>query len=163
MKFPLLFLVIVFFHCSTIAAVNCSFSNPSPLALNFGNIDPYDSSQKTQNLSFSVTCQNAGDQKPRSRGYTISFSTGTSGNQLARAMFQTASIKENYNIYSNTSITPLGDGSGGSSTITEPTFFIPAHSSVTHTYNIQGRIPPQPLAVKGSYSDLITMTLTWKK
>lgn len=84
--------------------------------------------------------------------YTISLSPG-SGTFTSRLM-QSGSGQLDYNLYtSSTHTTIWGDGTSGTSTVSA--------TSLGATYTVYGQIPALQNVPVGSYSDTITVTVTY--
>jgi spore coat protein U-like protein len=126
-----------------LAAATCGLNAPG---VNFGSYD-FQSSQNLDSVgSITVTCD-------VSTGYTIALSPGLAGSFTSRTM-QNGSHPLSYNLYTDPAhISIWGDGTGGSSTVS---------GSGTHVdYSIYGSVPAGQNAYIGSYSDAVTVTLTF--
>jgi spore coat protein U-like protein len=134
----------------------------SATGISFGAYNPFASSDVDAAGSVTFSCSGAlsvGDVN-----YTIALSPGHSGNVLARMMDNTGdtSFHLNYNMYTaSPPSTVWGDGSGG--TIVSGKLTVPLLGTDSDTYTVYGRIPggTQPTAHVGSYSDTITVTVTF--
>jgi spore coat protein U-like protein len=123
-------------------AATCSVST---IGVNFGSYNVFNTVPTDITGSVSVTCN-------KSSPFTLSLSTG-SGTFAARTMKNGTNIL-NYNLFSNaTHLTIWGDGSSGTSTISA--------TSASATFTVYGRIPARQNVRAGSYSDVITVTVTF--
>ncbi len=134
--------MLVAIAASPAQAVVCSASTQS---VAFGNYNSLSSSPLDGVGDIAVTCDAA-------TSVTISLSTGT-GTYAARKM--TRGVDQlTYNLYSDaTRLLVWGDGSGSTSTVGA------VITSVNFT--VYGRIPGSQNIPAGSYSDTITVTLTY--
>ena len=128
---------------------NCTVSSTN---LAFGSFSPLTDSAVDSTATITVTCN-------KSIPYTIGLSPGSSGTYSPRRMTNGGNQLA-YNLYSDAGYSQVwGNGTGGSSTVsgTIPLRF----DSTDHT--VYGRIPlsTQRSAVVGSYSDSITVTVTF--
>lgn len=118
----------------------------SVLGVAFGNYD----FQTSQNLDgvgrITVTCD-------VSTSYTIALSPGFAGTFASRSM-QNGPHQLTYNLYTDPAhISIWGDGTGGSTTVSG------SGASVDHT--VYGSVPAGQNPYVGSYSDSVTVTLTF--
>lgn len=91
--------------------------------------------------------------------YTIKLSTGLSGSYAPRKMANGAN-RLNYNVYTDaTRLTVWGDGSAGTSFVSDS--YLLVLFGVTRNYTVYGRVPALQNVAVGSYSDNITVTLTF--
>ncbi|MET0182525.1 MAG: spore coat U domain-containing protein [Caulobacterales bacterium] len=116
--------------------------------LSFGNYDPIAASNVDAATTVSLTCTNG---TPYHLG--ISLGAGTGASMATRYMKQGAN-QLGYTLYQNGARTTLwgtatGDSLAGSGT------------GSAATINVYGRIPMQQAVPAGSYSDTITVTVTW--
>ena len=120
----------------------------STTGVNFGSYDTFSSLNLDGAGTVTVNCD-------ISAPYTLSLSPG-GGTYLSRAMASGAHIL-NYNLYSNaTRTTVWGDGTASTVTISGT-----ATASIPANQTVYGRIPAMQNAYVGSYSDSITVTLTF--
>jgi len=137
--------------------LTCSLS---VINLNFGSFNPYDQTPETGLTTASVTCTTTGDFSTNV-SYTVSFSAGNSGDETARIAKQGASLPLSYNIYANGGYTQiLGDGLSNTYTLSK-SYFLSKNDSQTDTFTIYGKIPVQALTNTGTYTDTLTVTLTY--
>lgn len=84
--------------------------------------------------------------------YTISLSAG-SGTFASRVMLS-GSYQLDYNLYTNNTHTTIwGDGTSGTSTVSA--------TGLGATYTVYGQIPALQNVPVGSYSDTVTVTVTY--
>lgn len=121
----------------------------------FGTYDTLSGNYEDVVGTISVTCTGSvGDAV----NYNIALSTGN-GSFTTRNM-QAGSNQLNYNLYSDGSrLTVWGDGTGGTSTVSD-SYTLPAATS-TRQYTVYGRIPTQTGPLAGSYLDTVVITLTY--
>ncbi len=86
--------------------------------------------------------------------YTVSLSTGASGNYAARELRQSPVLVVNYNLYTEAARTNVwGDGSGA--TVTQASDL----SSQVQQFTAYGRVDPSQPVTPGVYVDTITATV----
>ena len=113
----------------------------------FGVVDPLIAAETTSTSSISVTC-------PSVTTYTIALSAGSG--TFAERQMQGGSYSLIYNLDADAARTTIwGDGSGISTVVTG------SASTAGTTHNIYGKLPHQPTAVPGVYSDSIVVTLSF--
>ena len=113
----------------------------------FGAIDPLVATDHESTSTITVTC-------PSLTAYTISLSPGA-GTYSQREMTSGSEIL-NYNLYTSSLYTSIwGDGTGSTSTVSGAT------DSNGSTQTVYGRLPHQPTAMPGSYSDSIVVTVIY--
>ena len=124
----------------------------------FGVYDPTSPSDLTPTGSISVSCQLLSGVSLLV-AYTITLSPG-SGSYITRKMTGTATPMS-YNLYLNNSMTQVwGDGvSGGSFSKTDG--YLLGLGTVVLTYTVYARLPAHQLVSAGSYSDGITVTVSY--
>ncbi len=126
-----------------VGAAQCSISVQG---INFGSYDVFGSQSVDSTGNVSVTCDT-------STTYSISLSPG-SGSYASRAMTN-GLYQLNYNLYTDATRSVIwGDGAGGTGTVGGTWT-----ADVNHT--VYGSIPAGQNAYVGSYSDSITVTLTF--
>lgn len=122
----------------------------------FGNYNVLSSTPTDGSATLSVTCN---DLISILVDYTITLSTGSSGNYTARTM-QNAGRNLQYNLYTDAARTIVwGNGSGGSSSVVDG--YLLSVLSITKFYTVYGRVPAQQVVPIGGYSDSIVMTVTY--
>ena len=124
------------------AAATCSVSAQG---VNFGSYD-FTSNQPLDSVGHVlVTCDT-------STSYTIALSPGTG--TFTNRILQSGTNQLLYNLYTDTTHQTIwGDGSSGTMTV--------SGSSTNGDYPVYGRVPAGQNPYVGSYSDAITVTLTY--
>lgn len=131
------------------ARAACQVGSVSALA--FGSYNVLSPTSKTATGSFSVSNCSAGG-----RTYTATFSAGN-GTLTARLLKSGANTL-GYNVYKDAAYTQiLGSGSGGTVTIVNTN----TGSGAGPTHTLYGRIPASQDVPAGSYTDSLTITLTF--
>ena len=111
----------------------------------FGSYDVFVKTNTTSTASVQVSCN-------QSLSYTVSMSAG-SGTLTSRVM-KSGSNQLDYNLYTNSTHTTIwGDGTSGTVTVSA--------TSLGATYTVYGLIPALQNVPVGSYSDTITVTVTY--
>ncbi|MEY5098627.1 MAG: hypothetical protein RJA36_1346 [Pseudomonadota bacterium] len=131
----------------------CSVSTSG--GLNLGAYHPETGSNlDTGATTLTVTCTCTGSTN--SVSYNLAISAGNSGNYAARSMVKSgASTTLGYNLYSDAGRTVVWNNTTGvSGTISSCT----TNSTASHT--VYGRIPVNPNAVPGSYSEPTSLSVT---
>lgn len=140
---------IIFFSLWTLASGTAQACSVSATNLQFGTIDPLVATDHDSTSTITVTCSGI-----LSTAYTVSLSTG-SGTYSQRQMSSGANILD-YNLYTDSARTDIwGDGTGSTSAVSGSA----NETGTDHT--VYGRSPHQPAALPGSYSDSITVTVTY--
>jgi spore coat protein U domain-containing protein, fimbrial subunit CupE1/2/3/6 len=135
---------VLFLAVPTARSANCSISTSG---LNFGTYDVFSSLDDNITATIIVNCMK---KKP----YSISLSSG-SGTFGSRTLTSTVGTLA-YNLFLDpTHLSIWGDGSSGTSTITGT-----GTGSNVNT-PVYGRIPAGQNVAVGTYSDLITVTVTF--
>ncbi|MDT8419472.1 MAG: spore coat U domain-containing protein [Desulfuromonadales bacterium] len=144
---------------------------PSPIALainctivtagfNFGNYDTFSDVPLDSAASISVTCNNpVKGPKKQPVPVMLTLSPGNSGSFATRYMTPLSGGSDllYYNLSTSPShATVFGDGTGGSDMVTAL-----VSKEAPLNAKIYGRIPAKQNVIAGSYSDLITVTVTW--
>ncbi len=125
----------------------------------FTAYNPYDATIEKANGTVKVVCKNTTDQK--SLSYVVTLSPGSSGNQSSRlAKNGTNSVM--YNLFKNSTFTQiLGDGNSSTFTLSKAAT-LAASGTTTDNYTVYGRVPAgQPLSKPMTYTDALTVTLTY--
>lgn len=142
------------FNVTATVLANCSVSAN---ALAFGNYTP-GSGALTGSTTVQVRCT-------RNTGYTVTLNAGsTAGGTLAQRLMKNASTTDTlqYNLYTTNALTTIfGDGTGGTGTSTGTGNGMGATAT---TINVFGQLPDSATnqnAPTGSYSDTITVTVTY--
>lgn len=142
------------------AAVVCSVT---PTAVAFGTYDDTIAAPTDSAGTVAVTCSLT---KPDTVvvGFTLSMTQGSSGTYLNRTLVSGTSIL-NYNIYTDAARSTIwGDGSGASSGLSGSVGLghgLGNNGTQTVNFPSYGRIPAGQQVLFGTYSDLLTVTVTW--
>ncbi len=134
--------------------VNASVCYVSGTTLNFGSgLDPINGSVPVDASStLSVQCTNT-------TAWSVALDAGT--NAGGATVFGSRAIKNGaqtlaYQLYTNAGRTTVwGDGSGGSSPVTG------TGTGSTQALTVYGRLPSLAGAIPGSYTDTVTITITY--
>jgi spore coat protein U-like protein len=139
------------------AAVSCSVSATGPV---FGVYDPLGAVATVSNGSVTATCTLTSGNSA-SVSIVSSYSTGSSGTYSARTL--RAGVNQLfYNLYFDAAFTQIrGDGTGGSQTGGASFSLTRTNSTQSTTSTIYGRVPALQDVAPGSYSDVITVTITY--
>jgi spore coat protein U-like protein len=148
--------IVLAFAASAAAAPKCNGGgNPAQVtatAMSFGNYNAASPGATTANSTITVSCVDASRELP---AITVALSTGGSGTYAPRSMSSGANTLD-YNIYTSAAFTSVwGNGTGGTVTITDN----PTVNSVSFT--AYGQVPAGQYVTPGSYTDTITVTVTY--
>ncbi|AYJ85427.1 SCPU domain-containing protein (plasmid) [Sphingomonas paeninsulae] len=139
-------------NCAALSLCSCTVSTTG---ISFGSYDPVSSANTDSTGSVRVVCTLL---VALAGSYRIDLSTGSSGSYAQRTLTNGPSIL-NYNLYTDVAYGQIvGNGSGGSSSITSN--FL-ALLFLDQSTTIYGRIPGSQNVSAGSYSDTITVTVTY--
>jgi spore coat protein U-like protein len=142
-------------HAAT--TVNCTVSAGG---IAFGVYNPLNAVGDASTGTLRVTCNGSGTGSANVT-VNLTLSKGLSGSYATRKMFSGANTLS-YNIYwSNAYNQIMGDGSGGSFGGSAGPFVVPAGGSNFATGTMYGLIPASQDVAPGSYSDVITVTVTY--
>jgi spore coat protein U-like protein len=142
-------------HAAT--TVNCT---ASASGIAFGIYNPLSPVADTSTGTVNVTCVGHGTGSANVT-VNVTLSAGLSGSYATRKMFSGVNTL-NYNIFWSTAYNQIiGDGSGGSFAGSAGPFVVPAGGSNLATGTFYGRIPASQDVAPGSYSDVITVTVTY--
>ncbi len=140
-----------------VTTVNCTVSAGG---IAFGIYNPLSAVPDASTGTLRITCSGSGTGSANVTA-NLTLSTGMSGSFATRKMFSGANTL-NYNIYWSTAYTQImGDGTGGSFAGTAGPFNVPAGGSNFATGTMYGLIPASQDVVPGSYTDVITVTVTY--
>lgn len=115
--------------------------------LSFGSVNPLDGVDTDSVTTLSVTC-------PSDTAYAATVNAGPGGFSDRRMTGAQGSL--GYQLYTEASRSLIwGDGSAGTNAIAGTA------GTAGETHNLYGRVPAQPLAVPGSYSDTLLVTITY--
>jgi spore coat protein U-like protein len=133
-------------------AFNCALATTP---VNFGNFDVFSGYVLDSTGTLTVSCNNP-EQKPIP--VNISINSGISGKFNPRQMQgSNGTDRLNYYLFTDPSGAVIwGDGTGGSSTVTGT---VTKTSTLSST--IYGRIPAGQNVGVGTYTDVLTATVTW--
>ena len=135
------------------SAVACTISSVGSVA--FASYDVFALTAMPGTGSFSVGSCSKNAQNTRS--YTVALSTGSSGSFASRTMKSGASVLQ-YNLYTTLQhATVWGDASGSTATLSNN----PASFQASTTHTIYALIPPGQDVSAGSYSDSVTITISF--
>jgi spore coat protein U-like protein len=124
----------------------------SATAMSFGTYNAASPSATTANATITVSCVDAARELPN---FTVALSTGGSGTYSPRRLSSGANTLS-YNIYTTAGFTSVwGNGTGGSVIVSDNG----AVNSVSFT--AYGRVPAGQYVAAGSYTDTITVTVTY--
>lgn len=123
--------------------------------VNFSSYDVFSPIPRDSAGSITITCNNP-DKKPIP--VNISISSGSAGIFTPRQMSQTAgSDRMKYNLFIDSSRTAIwGDGTGSTSTVTKI-----VNKDIVINESIYGRIAALQNLSVGTYSDTLTVTVSW--
>jgi spore coat protein U domain-containing protein, fimbrial subunit CupE1/2/3/6 len=145
--------------CAAQAAttVNCTASAGG---IAFGIYNPLTALANTSTGTLRVTCNGSGTGSANVT-VNVTLSAGLSGSYAARKMFSGANALD-YNIFWSTAYNQIvGDDSGGSFAGSAGPFVVPAGGSNLATGTFYGRMPASQDVAPGSYTDVITVTVTY--
>ena len=139
-----------------VTTVNCTVTAGG---VAFGIYNPLNAVSDASTGTLRVTCTGTGTGSATVT-LNLTLNTGMSGTFSTRKMFSGVNAL-NYNLYWSAAYTQImGDGTGGSFGGTA-TFVVPAGGSNFATGTVYGLIPASQDVVPGSYSDVITVTVTY--
>jgi spore coat protein U-like protein len=142
-------------HAAT--TVNCTVSAGG---IAFGIYNPLSAVANASTGTLRITCNGSGTGSANVT-VNVTLSTGLSGSYATRKMFSGVNTL-NYNIFWSTAYNQIiGDGSGGSFAGSAGPFPVSAGGSNLATGTLFGRIPASQDVAPGSYSDIITVTVTY--
>jgi spore coat protein U-like protein len=137
--------------------VNCT---ASASGIAFGVYNPLGALTDASTGTLKVTCNGSGTGSANVT-VNVTLSAGSSGSYATRKMFSGVNAL-NYNIYWSTAYNQIvGDGSGGSFAGSAGPFVVPAGGSNFATGTFYGLIPASQDVAPGTYSDVITVTVTY--
>lgn len=122
--------------------------------MSFGTYNAASPSSTTANATITVACVDpANDLNP----FSIALSDGNSSTYSPRTMTSGANTL-NYNVYTSAAFTSIwGDGTGGTITVN----YNGAGNPNSLSYTAYGRVPAGQYVTPGSYTDTITVTVTY--
>jgi spore coat protein U-like protein len=144
-------------HSHAAVIVNCTASTGG---IAFGFYNPLSAVANASTGTLVVTCNANGNGKTQVTLH-VTLSTGLSRSYATRKMFSGVNAL-NYNIFWSTAYNQIiGDGSGGSVARSEGPFLVDTDGSSMVTETFFGLIPASQDVAPGSYSDVITVTVTY--
>jgi len=153
---------VVLASCAALAQSNYAFAllqscNVSATAVTFGTYSPLSGSPNDATGTITVSCQVL--LIGLFVSWTIALNSGSSGNYGARQM-RSGTNSLSYNLYTSAAHTSVwGDGTGGTSLVSANPFLIVGSDNVNYT--VYGRIPAGQDRAAGTYTDSITVTVTY--
>ncbi|MDD3651957.1 spore coat U domain-containing protein [Immundisolibacter sp.] len=131
----------------------------SATGIGFGSYDPRSGTPTEATGTVTVTCQSAAP--PESGSYGIALGSGASGSYAGRAMMAAGGAVLYYQLYTDASHTAVwGDGSGGSAVVSGG-YSLSDGTPRAYGHTVYGRIPAGQWPAAGSYTDTITVTVTY--
>jgi spore coat protein U-like protein len=153
-------MLVLLFACPVLEAattLNCTVAAGS---IAFGIYNPLSTTGDASTGSLRVTCSGSGSGSTNVT-VGVTLSTGLSGTYSTRKMLSGVNAL-NYNIFWSTAYSQvIGDGSGGSFAGTAGPFTVFAGGTNFATGTMYGYIPPGQDVAAGSYSDVVTVTVTY--
>ncbi|NDD91152.1 SCPU domain-containing protein, partial [bacterium] len=119
----------------------------SGTGLAFGSYDPTATTALDGSSTISVLCTLNDD-------YTIGLNKGVHGSNVSDRKMSNGSYTINYSLYSDSSRSSNWDNSGSGAVSNTGT-------GATQNFTVYGRIPASQNVPQGSYSDTITITVTF--
>jgi spore coat protein U-like protein len=139
------------------AAVSCQVAATGPA---FGIYSPTNTAATVANGTLTATCTLTGGTTT-SVTLTSSYSTGSSGTFSSRVMLSGTS-RLSYNLYYDAAYTQIrGDGTGGSQTGSASMTLTRATPTQQVESTIYGRVTARQDVAPGTYTDTITITVTY--
>jgi spore coat protein U-like protein len=143
-------------HASCVG-IGCSCTISSTATVAFGTYNPISGSSLAGTGSISVTCSAL--VVGLNVSYVIALNAGLYGTLAARKMNYLTSYLP-YNLYTTSGYTTVwGDGTAGTSTVSDS--YLLSLLSHTVTYTVYGLISASQNVIAGSYTDTITVTVTY--
>ena len=128
--------------CPIAVQAGCALS---VVGLNFGDYDIFNIQDTSITTSIAVTCDTASS-------FEVALSSG-GGTFASRTLVSNANLLA-YNLYVDPAhVTIWGDGSPGTMTV--------SGTGTSNNFTVYGRIPARQNGAVGSYSDTITVTITF--
>ncbi|HET7371064.1 MAG TPA: spore coat U domain-containing protein [Gammaproteobacteria bacterium] len=144
MKYACATMVLLFLQLLPLTGHAC---NVSITGLHFAAINPISGNSYSSTATVTISC-------PSATSVTVALSTGAGG--YGQRAMQGSANSLRYSLYLDSAHTRLwGNGTSG----TNPWTTTAGAAGVSHT--VYGYIPYQPTAVPGTYSDAITVTVTY--
>jgi spore coat protein U-like protein len=143
------------------AAAQAASCTASATAISFGTYVPSNASPINSTGTVSVTCSSG---VLTTVSYTIALNTGlNAGGSFANRRMKNGTSLLSYQIYTSAARTTVwGDGTGGTSTMSDSYACTLACSGTKKSYNAYGQLPARQWTVApGAYTDTITVTVTF--
>lgn len=146
--------------CLAVGLVTCSVTTSATL-LPFGNYDPNRVTASDISSIITVTGTAVGGVGlVTTIGYSISLSQGLNGNVGERKMIGgSAATPLGYNLFTNSSYDQVWGTDSVSDSFT--VLVVLGGTSLTQSYRVYGRIPPNQYVSVGAYADTITVTVNY--
>ena len=147
--------------CAVLAISNDAWAllqscNVSAIAVNFGVYNPLSGTPNDATGTVTVNCDALAGLF---ESWTVALSTGSSGSYASRKLHSGASVLT-YNLYTNSARTTIwGDGTGGTSVVGDNQTLVIGSNTVNYT--AYGRVAAGQDKAAGTYTDVITVTLTY--
>ena len=122
--------------------------------LGFGNYDPTNATNVTGNSTISVNCTK-GDV------YTIALDYGANGGSAANRIMASGANNLNYNLYTDVGLTKVWNNSCGVGNNCDGGTGAGPGGGNAQTYTVYGQIVAGQNVPAGSYTDTITLTVTF--
>lgn len=136
--------------------LGCACSAGPNTAVAFGNYNPISATPVTATGVVSVTCSAL---VIFTASYVISMNAGNSGTLPNRYMLLSG-VHLNYNLYTTAADTTVwGNGTVGTGTVSDS--YTAIGLSETRTYNVFGLLPALQTVGVGTYTDTVTVTVTY--
>lgn len=145
--------------CTGVGLFSCSATVTVPLPLAFGNYDPSSLTPKDNTTTINVVGTVTGLGILVTLSYSIGLSAGTGGSIANRQLTGPSSTPLGYNLYTSSAHTTVW----GTGTVTDSYSALASvgGNSVSRSYTVYGRIPIGQYVAPGSYSNTITVTVTY--
>ncbi|MDQ0040197.1 Csu type fimbrial protein [Variovorax boronicumulans] len=145
--------------CTGVGLFSCSATVTVPLPLAFGNYDPSSLTPKDNTTAINVVGTVTGLGILVTLSYSIGLSAGTGGSIANRQLTGPGSTPLLYNLYTTNARTAVW----GAGTVTDSYSALASvgGNSVPRSYTVYGRIPIGQYVAPGSYSNTITVTVTY--
>ncbi|MDP9990778.1 spore coat protein U-like protein [Variovorax boronicumulans] len=145
--------------CTGVGLFSCSATVTVPLPLAFGNYDPSSLTPKDNTTAINVVGTVTGLGILVTLSYSIGLSAGTGGSIANRQLTGPGSTPLGYNLYTTNARTAVW----GAGTVTDSYGALASvgGNSVPRSYTVYGRIPIGQYVAPGSYSNTITVTVTY--
>jgi spore coat protein U-like protein len=133
------------FNVTVTIAATCTVNSATNMA--FGTVGLL-SANTDQTSTINVTCTNT-------TPYNIGLDKGLNGTSVTTRQMKVGTAVINYSLYSDSGRTTNWGNTVGTDTVAA------TGNGSAQAYTVYGRIPPQTTPAPGSYSDTITITVTY--